>query len=128
MAVSTEAESGDHDRDELGVDALELIQNVDSGLVGEHHVDDGQVDRLARRDGDTVLTRRRELDAVALRREKRFENLPHHLFVVDDENGSLFSHIKNPLWRDSLASPRRSERFSNRKPDTFTLLTRPGAT
>ena len=115
-------ESGDHDRDELGVHALELIQNVDSGLIGKHDVDDGQVDRLTRRHGDTVLARRRELDAIALRREKRFENLPHHLLVVDDENGSFFSHT-NLLWRDSFASPRRCNTSRLENSDTFALLT-----
>ncbi len=100
-------EGGDHDHHQLGIRSLESIEHVDAGTIGKHHVHDRDVDRLPARDLEPVLSRARELHPVAFLSEERLQYLPHHLFVIDDENGSLVRHSGFP---SSLGPRRRPNR------------------
>jgi hypothetical protein len=102
MAVST-----DHDHHQLGIRSLEVVEHVDAGAIRQHHIHDGDVDRLAARDLESLLARARQLDPITFLSEERLQDLPHHLLVVDDENGSLLTHSGFP---SSLGPGRRPNR------------------
>ena len=85
-------ERRDHQHRQLVVEVADGVEHLKPVHPGHHHVDNHGVDRRRAHHLQPVGAGRREAHAIALARQQRLEDLPHDLFVVDDENRALTSH------------------------------------
>jgi hypothetical protein len=87
----------DHEHRQVFIDLLQLVERLHPVHSGHHHVDDRGIEWQRLGQLETLGRRRREPDVVTLARQERLEDLPHDLFVVDDQDGTVAAHISLTL-------------------------------
>ena len=105
----------DHEDREVVVDLLQLVQRLHAVHAGQHHVDDGGIERHRAGEIEPLGGCRGEADLIPLARQQRLEDLAHDLLVVDDENRA------GHYWATRVAAGRASaaasgSRIVNRVP------------
>ena len=71
---------------------VQLLEHLHAVDARHHHVDDDGIERQRPRQIETFGAVGREADGVALADQERFEDFPHDLLVVDDEDRGIAPH------------------------------------
>src|SRR5262249_15299958 len=96
----------------VGAVGSEVAAHVEAGAVGQHHVEDDEIDVMRRELVPKLTATRRELHAKALSLDIAGEELPDFRIVIDDKNAlGSWAHLTGkkdmPSSVPVLASPRR---------------------
>ena len=76
----------DHDDGQVRIQLQDLLQRLKSADAGKHEIQKHQIHRLASNQLDALLPRGSKENLVTAAGDDSREDLPHDLFVVDDQN------------------------------------------